>query len=414
MGFQQGLSGLNATSRNLDVIGHNIANANTTGMKASRAEYGELVASSLGASGGGAKGIGVEVTTVSQQFTQGNISVTNNDLDVAINGAGFLRVRAQDGSFAYTRSGELKLDRFGSIVTNTGSQVLGYQTDLAGNRLSFALNPLQLPTAAPIGASQTTSITAEFNLDANAEVWNVPVPPTPLTTYGTSLTAYDSQGNEIPVSLYMRRVPDSAGPPPLNQWEVFTDPTSPATATASLVGTLAFGANGQLVSTTPAALTIPLVSPAAPVVPNFNVTLDVSNATQFGARFAVSDLEQDGYPPGELVGVKIEENGVIMARYSNGETQAAGQLALADFRNVQGLAPTGNGEWIETLESGQPILGAPAEGKFGTIRAGALEDSNVDLTAELVNMMTAQRAYQANAQTIKTQDQVLQTLVNLR
>ena len=406
MGFQQGLSGLNATSRNLDVIGHNIANANTTGMKASRAEYGELVASSLGMSGGSAAGLGVEVTAVSQQFTQGNITVTNNDLDVAINGAGFLQLRMPDGSAAYTRSGELKMDRFGYIVTNTGAQVLGYQTDIQGNRLSFATNPIQLPTAAPIGANQTTAITAEFNVDAQAVVWNSTVPPTPLTTYGTSLTAYDSQGVPVPVSLYMRKTANDT-------WQIYTDPTSAATATATTVATLNFGTNGLLTSTVPAAITVPLTSPN-PTIGTFNATLDVSAATQFGARFAVSDLTQDGYPPGELVGVKIEENGVIMARYSNGETQAAGQFAMANFRNVQGLSPTGHGNWIETLESGQPIQGAPSEGKFGTLRAGALEDSNVDLTQELVNMMTAQRAYQANAQTIKTQDQVLQTLVNLR
>ena len=406
MGFQQGLSGLNATSRNLDVIGHNIANANTTGMKASRAEYGELVASSLGTGGGSSAGLGVEVSTVSQQFTQGNISVTNNDLDVAINGAGFLQLQLPDGSAAYSRSGELKMDRNGFIITNTGAQVLGYQTDIAGNRLSFTTNPIQLPTAAPIGANQTTAITAEFNVDAEAVVWNSVVPNTPLTTYGTSLTAYDSQGVPIPVSMYMRKVAN-------DQWQIYTDPTSAATATASAVGLLNFGTNGLLTSTVPAALTVPITSPN-PAIGTFNVTLDVATATQYGARFAVSDLSQDGYPPGELVGVKIEENGVILARYSNGETQAAGQFAMVNFRNVQGLAPTGNGQWIETLESGQPIQGAPTEGKFGSLRAGALEDSNVDLTQQLVNMMTAQRAYQANAQTIKTQDQVLQTLVNLR
>jgi len=128
----------------------------------------------------------------------------------------------------------------------------------------------------------------------------------------------------------------------------------------------------------------------------------------------VTNLTQDGYPPGSFTGMKISENGVITARYSNGQTQAAGMLALADFRNVQGLAPVGGNNWVETFASGQPLLGQPTQGKFGGTRAGALEDSNVDLTAELVNMMTAQRAYQANAQTIKTQDQVLQTLVNLR
>ena len=406
MGFQQGLSGLNASSRNLDVIGHNIANANTTGMKASRAEYGELVAASLGAGGGQTQGIGVEVAAVSQVFSQGSITVTGNDLDVAINGAGFLQLTMPDGSMAYTRSGELKLDKVGNIVTNTGAKVMGYPTDNLGTRLSFTAAPIQLPTAAPIGAKPTTAITAEFNMDARAAVWNVPVPATPLTTYGTSLTAYDSQGVGIPVSVYMRKTASDT-------WEMFTDPTSAATASASSIAVMNFGTNGLLTSTVPASPTVSITSPNA-TIGTFTAALDVTTATQYGTRFAISKLTQDGYPPGDLIGVKIENTGVITARYSNGETQAAGQIALANFRNVQGLTPTGSGNWIETNASGQPVQGAPAEGNLGGLRAGSLEESNVDLTAELVNMMTAQRAYQANAQTIKTQDQVLQTLVNLR
>ena len=157
-----------------------------------------------------------------------------------------------------------------------------------------------------------------------------------------------------------------------------------------------------------------LTSPKAPVVPDFFVPLDLSKTTQYGTAFSVSNLTQDGYTAGDLTGISIDESGVITTRYSNGETQARGQLALTDFRNVQGLTQIGGGNWIQSFSSGEPVDGQPGQGKFGKTRSGALEDSNVDLTGELVNMMTAQRNYQANAQTIKTQDQILSTLVNLR
>jgi flagellar hook protein FlgE len=410
MGFQQGLSGLNAASRGLDVIGHNIANANTTGMKSSRAEFAELYAASISGASSATAGIGVEVGAISQQFTQGNISITGNNLDVAINGRGFFQVTMSDGTTAYTRAGNFKLDKDGGIVTNTGAQLMGYATDEQGVRTSTTLQPMTLPTGGPIPAKQTSTITAELNLDARAPIWDSVTPTTPLTTYGTSLLAFDSQGVEIPVSLYFRRI----GPNTNNDWEVFTDPTDDASATASLVTTLSFDANGKLISPlTP--VDLPLTSPnpligALTPVPQ----LDLTAVTQQGIAFAVSDLRQDGYTAGELTGINIEDNGVITARYSNGQSQAAGQIALAEFRNVQGLQPEGGGYWLETFASGQPVRGAPEEGKFGALRSGALEDSNVDLTQELVNMMTAQRTYQANAQTIKTQDQILSTLVNLR
>ncbi|MEY4882632.1 MAG: hypothetical protein RIS34_486 [Pseudomonadota bacterium] len=404
MSFQTGLSGLNAASRNLDVIGNNIANANTAGMKASRAEFADIVASSIGVGGGNSSGIGVEIATVSQLFSQGNINITGNDLDVAINGGGFFQLGLPDGSSAYTRAGEFKLDRLGNIVTTGGANVMGYPTDTAGTPTSTTLQALQLPTTAPIGAKQTSTMTAEFNLDARAPVWNAVTPNTPLTTYGTSLTTYDSQGVAIPTSFYLQK---TAG----DTWNMFTDPTSAATAASSSVGTLTFGTNGRLTSagTTSLSVTSPNIA-----IGTFPVTVDIAKVTQYGSAFGVSNLTQNGYEPGELTGLKIGEDGVITARYSNGETQAAGQLALADFRNVQGLSPTGSGTWLETFASGQPVQGSPGQGKLGVLRSGAIEESNVDLTAELVNMMTAQRAYQANAQTIKTQDQVLSTLVNLR
>jgi flagellar hook protein FlgE len=514
MGFQQGLSGLNASSRSLDVIGNNIANANTTGFKSGRAEFGDVFASSIGASGAGTIGIGVEVSTVSQQFTQGNIAITNNDLDVAINGSGFFSLELQDGSRAYSRAGEFKLDPQGYVITNTGARVLGFPTDTDGNRTSVTLDAMRLPSGQGIAANQTTAITAsKFTLDSAATVWNQTTPATSLARYGTAITNYDSQGNEVPVELYFRKVAP-------NLWQVYTDADNGnAGANQSQLGLLEFNTDGTLrasytTSTAPGALpatgpqgnitindwgtrddgtgnaatafTLPdgtalaagAALPAVPVTynainltdatintgltgvdyslalasgidpdgavggvttsstnasmvinvtlppsPNVttiglngtgNITIDLSGVAQHNARFTAGDLWQDGYEPGELVGMKIEANGVITARFSNGETQAYGQLALANFRNVQGLSPTGNGEWIETQASGQPIFGGPTEGNLGELRSGALEESSVDLTRELVNMMTAQRTYQANAQTIKTQDQVMQTLVNMR
>lgn len=403
MSFQTGLSGLNAASRNLDVIGNNIANANTVGMKASRAEFADLVSASLGAGGGKRDGIGVSVAAVSQQFSQGNINITGNALDLAINGGGFFELTMPDGTTAYTRDGAFKLDKIGNIVTNAGALVKGYPTDPTGVASSTTPAPLQLPTTAPIGAKQTTKLAAEFNLNANAKIWNsAPPPDTPLTKYGTSLTVYDSQGVAIPTSLYLRKTD-------FDQWDVYTDPNDPDN---TLITTLNFDPNGKVLSGAESTLTIR--QPNNPNIVDFPVTVDLSKVTQYGAAFAVSNLTQDGYAPGELTSIAIGKTGVVMATYSNGQSLASGQLALADFRNVQGLSPIGGNNWVESFASGQPVHGAPGTSKFGALSAGALEESNVDLTSELVNMMTAQRAYQANAQTIKTQDQVLSTLVNLR
>lgn len=466
MSFQTGLSGLNASSKSLDVIGNNIANANTVGMKSSRAEFADLVASSLGVTGSAAKGagIGVTVATIAQQFSQGNINITGNNLDVAINGGGFFQITMPDGSTAFTRDGQFKLDRDGNILTNTGANVMGYPTDLLGNSTSVTPQILTIPTGAPIPAQVTTEITAEFNLDARAKVAASVSPPTPISTYGTSLTAFDSQGVEVPVSLYFVKTgPDLTANPAVavDTWQVY-DSTTLAAGTAALAtnaatyathnantawnaanpgpnqratfaaagtGTfsadprlatvangslfqMTFDVNGKLL--TPAATqSLTLTSPNA-TIGSFTASLDLSKATQYGTAFSVSNLSQDGYTAGELLGISISPSGVITTRYSNGESQARGQIALADFRNVQGLTPTGGGNWIETFASGQPVLGEPGVGKFGGLRSGALEESNVDLTAELVNMMTAQRNYQANAQTIKTQDQIMSTLVNLR
>ena len=425
MGFQQGISGLNAASKNLDVIGHNIANSGTVGFKSSRAEFSDIVANSMaGFSSSKTAGFGVEVAAISQQFSQGGMNMTGNGLDVAINGSGFFKLQLPDGSSAYTRAGNFKQDKNGDVVTNDGARVMGYKVDPATGIASSATTPLSFPVGSPIPAKQTEKMTVSLNLDARAkDAAGVPavvgppavaaVPPTPRSTYGTSVNVYDSQGVATPVNLYFQKTATA------NEWEVF-DQLDDATATppvvATSIGSIKFDVNGKYdPSSTPIVLTVkPATNPNAPPVADLSVALDLSGATQFGSKFAISDLQQDGYAAGELKSINIAGDGTIMASYSNGINRAEAQIALTNFRNPQGLTAVGNNNWVESSDSGVPIDGKPGSGSFGTLRAGALEESNVDLTAELVNVMTAQRAYQANAQTIKTQDQVMSTLVNLR
>jgi flagellar hook protein FlgE len=312
------------------------------------------------------------------------------------------------------------------MVTNDNAKVMGYPVDpTTGLRTGTDPIPMVFPTAEPIPAKQTTSITAAFNLDARAKdaagdpAATPPIPATPRATYGTSINVYDSQGVAKPVSLYFQKTATD------NTWDVYDaldDPTAVPPVVATPIGQIVFDNNGAITgpAATPPATGFALTLNVNPTPPNpnnlpaFDVSVSLDKVTQFGTKFAVSNLSQDGYTAGELTGINIENNGMIMTRYSNGVTRAEGQLALSSFRNTQGLADVGGNNWVATFESGQPVAGTATDGNFGSLRSGALEDSNVDLTAELVNMMTAQRAYQANAQTIKTQDQVMSTLVNLR
>ncbi len=443
MGFQQGLSGLNASAKNLDVIGHNIANANTTGFKASRAEFSALVASAIGSSGSSNVGIGVETATVAQQFDQGSLSITGNSLDVAVNGNGFFSLTMPDGTPAYTRAGNFKLDEAGHIITNGGARVMGVPVNPTTGEALRGADPvaMQLPTGSPIAAKETRLISASFNLDARARdaagnpTAVPPIPATPRATYGTSVNVYDSQGVATPVTLYFMK---TANP---NEWGVYTTLDETAQPTGTPPFTVTFDNEGRITTDTAAShpytavntagfyladvqpgnnpnLTDPLNNQTDPMnhpsVTDAGIFLDLSAVTQFGTKFAVSDLTQSGYASGSLTGVTIADDGKIMARYSNGVSRAEGQLTLASFRNTQGLTALDGNNWVATASSGPAVMGNAGEGNFGSLRSGALEESNVDLTAELVNMMTAQRAYQANAQTIKTQDQVLSTLVNLR
>ena len=422
MGFQQGLSGLNAASKNLDVIGHNIANSNTTGFKSSRADFAEMVASAIGSASGQSSGIGVNVASVSQQFRQGAITSTGNNLDIAINGNGFFVVKQSDGSTAYTRAGNFGLDKEGNLKTVDNDNVMGYMVDPQTGKVQSGATPVPLsfPTGQPIAAKQTSKVDVELNLDARATLAagdasaTPPIEATPRATYGTSLNVYDTQGTAVPVNLYFEK--DATG----NTWNVFDS----LDATAQPIGQAQFDASGKLSTVTPlngttgSGTTLNLSVSSSAANPNnlqsFNVAFDFGGLTQFGTKFAVSSLKQDGYTSGALTGINVGRDGSIVASYSNGVTRTEGQIALAAFTNTQGLGSVGNNKWVETADSGPALNGSAQTGTFGSLQSGALEESNVDLTAELVNMMTAQRSYQANAQTIKTQDQVFSTLVNLR
>jgi flagellar hook protein FlgE len=468
MSFQQGLSGLNASSKNLDVIGNNIANANTYGVKSSRAEFADMYASALNGAGANSVGIGVTLKAVAQQFTQGNITTTENPMDLAINGAGFFQLSDGASPTMYSRNGQFKVDRSGYIVNNDNLQLLGYPADGTGVIQPGLAQPLQLPTQG-IAPQVTSNIKMEFNLDSRAK----PTAPTDASgaevtgitlnnpsTYNnaTSLTVYDQKGQPIALTLYYQRSAmldtdldgigdyqptgpddttvgntvynvyatangtpiglDSAGnaialdddgnpTAPYTQMTFLPQGGAPVTPSSALDLKIPPGINAAGAPT----LGIP-IDQTDPSVPG--ISFDLLGATENGSSFAVTDLTQDGYAPGQLTGITVENNGIVTARYSNGESKAAGQVEFANFRNPQGLQPMGGNVWSRTQASGEPVVGTPGDGNMGTLQSGALEESNVDLTAELVNMVTAQRTYQANAQTIKTQDQVMQTLVNLR
>lgn len=447
MGFQQGLSGLNVSSRNLEVIGNNVANSGTYGAKASRAEFADMYAAALTGAGSGNVGIGATVAAVSQQFTQGNITTTDSPMDMAINGNGFFQVTDGTKPTMYSRNGQFKVDRTGFIVNNQGHKLLGYQANLQGTIVAGAATPLQLPTSG-IAPSATDEITLEMNFDSRQAVpTQTPVDFTDPRTYNfsTSQTLYDTKGQAISLNYYFVKtsadnwdmystangtplLDDGGSPAQAMRVASMTFPASGGTATNTTglntpgdPGTITtYDNSGSATSTVSNGIFALPTIPAATLTggaltqPITGITVDMGQSTSYGAAFSVTNLAQTGYAPGQLSSISIDPSGVIMARYSNGQSKPAGQVELATFRNPQGLQAQGGNEWSSTFGSGDPIVGTPGSGNLGNLQSGALEESNVDLTGELVNMMVAQRAYQANAQTIKTEDQVLQTLVNMR
>jgi flagellar hook protein FlgE len=403
--FSIALSGLTAANSALDITSNNIANADTDGFKSSQAEFGDVYSAGAVNLNTSTAGEGVQLLASEQQFTQGDITTTSSPLDMAISGNGFFTLNSPSG-VSYTRNGEFQEDQLGNVTTATGQYLQVYPPLANGGFNTGALQNLNLNTAQ--SAPQATSTgTVGVNLPSND-------PAIPATTafsatnpatysQSTSTTVYDSLGNSYPATLY------------------FTQTTTPGTWNVDMtvngtqVGgtqTLTFNANGALTTPANGNLAFNGYTPTDGAAA-MDMTFNFSNSTQYGTQFGVNSITQNGYTTGQLSTVSVSSTGVISAVYTNGRSTDLGQLAIANFPNPQGLQQLTDTQWASTFSSGTPVQGTAGSAGFGTVQASALESSNVDLTTELVNMITEQRAFQANAQVITTADQLSQTVIGI-
>ncbi|MBV7480557.1 flagellar hook protein FlgE [Pseudomonas sp. PDM31] len=449
MSFNIGLSGLYAANKQLDVTGNNIANVATTGFKSSRAEFEDVYSVTRLGTGSKTVGNGVRLANVSQQFTQGDINNTGNVLDMGINGSGFF-VLNNSGSLSYTRAGTFKVDKEGFVTNTDGtSRLQGYGVDADGKIVNGVLTDLRLDTS-NLAPKATTSVSSTINLNSTAPIIDQAVvsnqfDPTKTQTFTKQFSTpiFDTQGNQHTMDQYMVKT----GP---NTWDTYTlidgrnpdgsAPTGP-TAVDPVPSTMTFDTSGKLVSvSTPVPPTVPPTVPApAPVIGSdlkingwvpgtvtagvwaangaaadpAGLSISMSNTTQFNADTARSIPAQNGYATGQITNLTIDGSGVLLANFSNNQTKPIGQISLASFANEQGLQPVGGTSWKETYVSGIPGYDAPQTGSLGSIQSNSLEESNVNLTNELVDLIKAQSNYQANAKTISTQSTIMQTIIQM-
>ncbi len=515
MGYQQGLSGLKGASSDLDVIGNNIANANTIGFKQGTAVFSDMYANSVATAVNNQVGIGSRLAAVQQQFSQGTVTTTGQALDVAINGNGFFQM-SNNGATTYSRNGVFQLDKNGYITDASGLRLMGYAANSTGVLNSANTVALQVPTT-NLAPTATSAITAQFNLNAqdklmlgaptvtgtgatgatitnaaagsnnytytvtfavtpppaaitysiaakdmnnnavtslsqtgvtytgaaiplgNGETFtptgtpadgdNYTVAPNPIAfnaadpstyNYSTTIQTYDSLGGTQQVNMYFAK--SAAG-----TWDVYAGLQN---GTVNRIGGATFDSSGNLAGTTQADPIKPnkkaLDTPTA-VSGKFSLqipttdgsstpqtmSLNIAGTTQYGSHDGTNNLAQDGYAPGLLSSFSVGADGKLTGTYSNGRSLTLGQIVLATFNNPNGLVNLGNNQYAQTAISGDPQVSTPGSTNHGALQGGAVEDSNVDLTSELVSLITAQRNYQSNAQTIKTQQTVDQTLMNL-
>ncbi len=405
MPFAVALSGLNAASADLGVTANNVANVNTTGFKMSRAQFAEVFAVGTQSVSSSASGSGVRLSAIAQQFTQGNIDFTDNALDLAIGGEGFF-VISENGARSYTRAGAFGVDNQGYVINAQGARLQAYP--YAGNGLFNTGTPqdLQLTIGAnPPAASTRASFGINLPADAPPPA-NPTFDPTDPASFNhtTSVTVYDSLGAAHTATVYF--IKDAAP----NTWntQVQINGTDVGGVTP-----IVFDQSGALQSPAGGLLPLPAYTPGTGAA-DITLSLDFGSATQFGGNFGVNSLSQDGFTTGRLTGVSVDAEGVVFARFTNGQSTSLGKLALANFVNPQGLQQLGDTTWGESFQSGDALLGEAGTASFGNIQSGALEASNVDLTAQLVQMITAQRNFQANAQMIETADAITQTVINIR
>jgi len=416
-----GISGLDANGSAMGVIGNNIANVNTVGFKGSSMAFSDILSQSLtGASGGNQIGRGVSLSAVQTQFLQGSFESTGSATDMAIDGSGFFVVKDASGGKYYTRAGQFIIDDDGYLVNPDNLVVQGYAIDATG-AVATELSDINLSKSIS-NPKITSEVNLSINLDATSVVpttaWNLATLSSDMYNYTTSATVYDSLGGAHAISIYF--VKTGAG-----AWTahyVYTNNTGTVTETATTQA-LAFGLDGSLTTDNEAAINF--VNLADGVTTPQPITFDygdgtagggtgLDQSTQFSSPSVTTMLNQDGYQSGSLLSVSTDTDGVITGLFSNGQTRSIAQVALADFASPWGLTKMGGNLYAESYSSGQPVLNKPGTGGTGTIHSNALEQSNVDLAAEFVKLITTQRGFQANSKVITTSDEMLADVVNLK
>ena len=433
MSFNIALSGLAAAQKDIDTTANNIANVNTTGFKESRAEFADVYAASVFSSNKTKVGDGVTTSKVAQQFSQGSLKFTNNSLDLAITGDGFFAVAPEIGNrdYSYTRAGAFKLDKNNFISDNNGGFLQGFPVNPAtGETTSVSLSttsPIQIPNTA--GAPRATqNVFLTMNLDSRQQPKAVPLPAFDATnsaTYNnqTSTTVYDSLGEPHILSIYFRRT----DPVTDNDWEVYAvldDNTGTPFTLPAATPVLDFDLNGNPTTTPMPSLVMPKATLDGLLANGAQFTTDVSinftdpagtkNPTQYSSKFELGSLDGDGTTVGRLTSVDIDASGKVMASYSNGDQTYLAQVAMVKFANPQGLTQAGNTSWRQSLMSGEALAGEANSGTFGAINSSALETSNVNLTNELVDLIAAQRNFQANSRALEVNSTLQNTVLQIR
>jgi flagellar hook protein FlgE len=404
MSFGIALTGIDAAQADLNVVSNNIANADTTGFKQSVTEFSDLYASSQNGVAADAIGNGVQVASVAQDYSQGSIETTGDNLNLALSGNGFFTV-SNGGAMSYTRSGDFSTNSDGYVVNPQGQVLQVYAPTAGGGFNTSSTTGLQISTAdsAPVA---TANVDMTLDLPANATVpVDAAFDPTDANSYNNSTTAtvYDSLGAAHTATVYFAKTATA------NQWNAYVTVDGQAVGGAQ---PMTFSANGAMTTPANGNLNFGPYTPTTGAAA-LNMNFNFSKTTQYGDAFAVNAIQQDGQTTGTLSGVNIDTSGVVEAQYTNGQSVTLGQVALANFADPNGLAQQGNSSWAQTAASGQALYGQAGTAGLGQVESGSLEESNVDVTTQLVEMITAQRAFQANAQMISTENQITQTVIQI-
>ena len=417
MSFYTSLTGLNAAAAELSVASNNIANSSTTSFKRSNVSFGDIFASSASSNTATAMGGGVALIGVNQEFSQGGLELSDNALDVAITGDGFFPLASGDGSELYTRNGGFMLNDNNQIVNSAGHTLQVHPLDIDGvSNFNQAMIPLEVNRS--VAALPSTVINLNIKLPDASEVigdgsGNIAIDPDDPTTYNQAQTIslFDDAGEPYTAVIYYQKIENNGvigglGLGETDQWRtaIHVDGNPVAAST----GDYSFNQDGVAV------LAANQTIAASPVDGRTQlITLNVTAATHTKA-FEIVDQTQDGVPEGDLVNINVAENGSVVATYSNGTQQVSGRINLATFTSAQGLGQKGNTVYTATGESGTLAYGEPGSNGVGTLAGGATERSNVDITEELVKLISAQRNFQSNAKAMETSGTLTQTLINMR